>query len=243
MINLLKFEFHKLFRQKSFYICTAVMVAMSFIGILISKVLAEDATQISGAYFLLGAISNADFTIICGIFIALFTCTDYSWQTIKNVYSRGYSRSFVYFAKFIVCIAATCAMFVVTILFNYAAGSIFFHGTAESGNYAGLLAGQLLFCIAYTSFVFAVSLSTKKSGLSIAIAILGPLVVELLLTFADSLIKSKTFKIADYWFNSFAYDLTDLAISGTRLWVCIALSIAYGAAFIAAGYLINRKQD
>ena len=48
MNNLMKFEFRKLFKQKSFYICTAVMLGMSLIGLLLNKALA----------------SNPDFTIV-----------------------------------------------------------------------------------------------------------------------------------------------------------------------------------
>lgn len=42
MNNLSKFEFRKLFRQKSFYICTAVMLALSFVGLLLNKIFAEN---------------------------------------------------------------------------------------------------------------------------------------------------------------------------------------------------------
>lgn len=41
---------------------------------------------------------------------------------------------------------------------NYASAATMFEKTSETGNYTGLIAGQLLYCIAYSSFVFAVSL-------------------------------------------------------------------------------------
>ena len=90
MNNLLKFEFRKLFNQKSFYICTGVMLALSFIAMLFNKALAENSdlntVMPTAKSALLSAISSSNFTIICGIFIALFVCTDYDQQTIKNVY-------------------------------------------------------------------------------------------------------------------------------------------------------------
>lgn len=107
MKNLLKFEFHKLFKQKSFYICTIIMLVLSFFSILLNKSLANNP-ELNMAMpmvmsSLLTAVNSSNFTMICGIFIALFVCTDYDQQTIKNVYSRGFSRSKVYFAKYIVC--------------------------------------------------------------------------------------------------------------------------------------------
>ena len=156
MNNLLKFEFRKLFNQKSFYICTGVMLALSFIAMLFNKALAENSdlntVMPTAKSALLSAISSSNFTIICGIFIALFVCTDYDQQTIKNVYSRGFSRNSVYFAKYIVCVISTIVMFAVILVFTYVAGDVFFKGTAETGNYLGLIAGQFLYCLAYSSF-------------------------------------------------------------------------------------------
>ena len=247
MNNLLKFEFRKLFKQKSFYICTAVMLALSVVGLMLNRALAENAelnmTMPTAKSALLSAVSSSNFTMICGIFIALFVCTDYDQQTIKNVYSRGFSRNNVYFAKFIVCVLSTVAMFAVTLIFTYVAGGVMFDGTAETGNYAGLIAGQLLYCLAYSSFVFAVSLIVKKVGISIALAILGPSLIGTVVNLADAFLKIENFKIGSYWLDGFIGDLTSLTTDSTRLTVCIVLSLVYAAVFVVTGYLINRKQE
>lgn len=247
MSNLLKFELHKLIRQKSFYICTAVMLVMSFIGLMLSKALAENS-ELNMAIptaqsALLSAVSSSNFTMICGIFIALFVCTDFDQQTIKNVYSRGFSRDCVYFAKFMASAIATVAMFAVTLVFTYAAGSVMFDGTAEAGNYAALIAGQLIFCLAYSSFVFAVSLVVKKVGISIALAILGPSLIGTVINLVDAFLKIENFKFASYWLDGFLADLTSLATDSARLTVCIVLSLVYAAVFFGAGYLINKRLE
>ncbi len=247
MNNLLKFEFRKLFKQKSFYICTVIMLAMSFLGLLLNKTLASNAdfnmAMPTAKSSLLTAVSSSSFTMICGIFLALFICTDYDQQTIKNVYARGFSRNNVYFAKFIVCVISTIAMFALTLVFTYIAGSVLFDGTSDTGNYAGMIAGQLIYCIAYSSFVFAISLIVKKVGISIALAILGPSLIGTVINLADAFLKIENFKIGSYWLDGFIGDLTSLATDNTRLIVCIVLSIVYAAIFVVAGYLINRKQE
>ena len=121
MKDLLKFEFYKLKKQKSFYICTAVILAMSFLGALLTKLLADNnaglnTVVLSGQSTMLSAISSSNFTMICSIFIALFVCADHSEQTIKNIYSRGFSKGTVYFAKYTVGVVATATMFVLTLL-------------------------------------------------------------------------------------------------------------------------------
>lgn len=247
MKNLLKFEFHKLLKQKSFYNCTIIMLALSFFGVLLNRSLADNAelniTMPSVMSALLSAVNTSSFTLICGIFIVLFVCTDYDQQTIKNVYSRGFSRSNVYFAKYIVCVFSTIVMFAIMLIFTYGIGKSILDGVIETGNYVGLISGQLLFCIAYSSFVFSVSLIVKKVGISIALAILGPSLIGTVINLLDSFLKIDNFKISSYWLNDFINDLTYLATDNARLSICMILSIIYAVVFVSVGYLISKKQE
>ena len=247
MNNLLRFEFRKLFRQKSFYVCTVVMMLMSVVGLLLNKALAENAelnmAMPTTKSALLSAVSSSNFTMICGIFIALFVCTDFDQQTIKNVYSRGFSRDNVYFSKFIICVLSTVVMFAVTLIFTYVMGNSMFDGIAETGNYVALIAGQLIYCLAYSSFVFAVSVVVKKVGISIALAILGPSLIGTIINLVDAFLKIENFKFGSYWLDGFLADLTALSTDSARLIVCVVLSVVYIAVFIVAGFLINKRQE
>ena len=78
MRNLLKLEFRKLQRQKSFYVCTGIMVALVILGAVISnallKIAPEDLTnqfQLSGIQALLSAYADSSFNLIICIFISL----------------------------------------------------------------------------------------------------------------------------------------------------------------------------
>ena len=247
MKNLLRFEFHKLFRAKSFYICTAVIFLMSFLTILVNKLFLSSTEMASlmpdAMQTMLSAVSSSNFTMIAGIFIAIFACYDYEQQTIKNIYSHGFSKNKVYFAKLIICSIAIIIMFALTLLFNYLLGLTMLNGATKDGNYLGLFLGQLIYVVAYCSFVFAISLIVKKVGISIAFAILGPSLITLLITLIDSLLKLKDFKISSYWFGKFIEDLTNLATTANRLWTVIGLSLIYALIFILGGYLINKKQE
>ncbi|MCM1368170.1 MAG: ABC transporter permease [Roseburia sp.] len=247
MINLLKFEFRKLFRQKSFYVCGAVMLAMSLIGLMISKALAQneqlEIAMPTAMSSLLTAVSSSNFTMVSGIFVALFVCADYDQQTIKNVYARGFSRNTVYFAKLVASVVAVLVMFAATLLFTYAVGGAMFDGTAESGNYAALIAGQLLYCIAYAAFVFAVGIAVKRVGVSIALAILGPSLIGTALSLVDAVLKIDGFKMSSYWLDGFLNDLSSLSTASSRLAVCVVLTAVYAAAFVAVGCFINKRQE
>lgn len=247
MKNLFAFELHKLLRQKSFYICAGVMLVTSFLGLLLNKAAANseelNIAMPTAASSLLTAVSSSNFAMICGIFIALFVCKDYDRQTIKNVYSRGFSRDSVYFAKYSVGVIATAVMFAVTLVFTYVAAGVMFDGAAEKGNYVWPVVGQFLYCLAYAAFVFAVSLTVKKVGASIALAVLGPSLIGTVLNLADAFLKIENFKMGRYWLDGFIGDLSSLSTDNARLTVCIALSAVYAAVFIFAGYYINKKRE
>ncbi len=247
MRNLLKFEFHKLFKAKSFYICTVIVFLMSFLTVLLNKLVLSSTEMANlmpdAMQTMLSAVSSSNFTMISGVFIAIFACYDYEQQTIKNIYSHGFSRNKVYFAKFITCSVATIIMFALTLAFNYLIGLIMLNGATKDGNYLGLILGQIIYVITYGAFVFAISLIIKKIGISIAFAILGPSLITLLITLIDSLLKLKDFKISSYWLGKFVEDLTALTTTTNRLWTVIGLTLVYALIFILGGYFINRKQE
>ena len=245
MKNIFKFEFIKLIKHKSFYICAAVILAIEFLSLMLQKqlsALSGSADGLSVTSVLLSAIDSSGFTMICGIFIALFTCADYTEQTIKNIYSHGFSKTKVCFSKFITVVTATLVMFAATIIFSFACGNAMF-GRGDDGNCAGLLFGQLLMCIAHSAFVFAISIAVKKGGVSIACAILGPSLVGILLSFIDASVKSDGFSLAKYWLSYFSGDLSTLSTSAERLTICSIFCIIYTVMFTLIACLINKKQE
>ena len=248
MKNILKFEFHKLFRQKSFYICSVIMIIFSILGILITKSLVENNPEqftgtLSGLNSILTAITSANFVMISGIFIAIFVCTDYDNQTIKNIYSRGFSKTKVYVSKLIVCLCSVIIMFAITLGVSYIFGNSAFGNNATSGNYVGLLLGQIVLVLAYSTFVFAISSIFRKVGTSIALAILGPSLINTVLSLLDSMLKTDKFKLSSYWLDSFTTDLTALTTSTTRLIICAVICAVYTVIFISVGLYFSKKQE
>ena len=132
MKNLLKFEFIKLKKKKSFYICTLIMVALLFIAALTTNALINvsaefgELFEVSSIDSLLSGLSDSSFIMITSIFVVLFVCEDYTNQTVKNVYARGYSRKEVYLSKLISTLASATIMFVVVEIAAFAIGTGFF---------------------------------------------------------------------------------------------------------------------
>lgn len=248
MKKLFQFELFKLRKQKSLYICSGLILVIVLFTLLVNLLLFKTLGAVymekpTAINVMLSAVSASDFTLIAGIFIVLYVCGDFNQQTIKNIYSRGFSRTEVYFVKLIVCVAYTVATFIITELFALATGSAFFGFAPQEGHIFALLLGQLLACIAYSSFVFAVCHLVKKTGVAIVVVIFVPMVLGLILMVLDAIIKADSFKLVDYWLDGMITKLSYTGASVTTIVVGCILPVVYAALFAVGGFFINRKSE
>lgn len=256
MKDLLRLEFRKLKRQKSFYIIFAIMIAFVVLSALTMKLLESLADQInevgetfgesftvSGESVLLGFVSSSNFTILAAIFVAIVVCDDYENGIIKNIFARGYSRSEFFFAKFVYLIATTSIMIIAAITVSGIMGVAFFGINGDAGKIILLIFVQYFACMASVALFFAVSVIIKKLGGSIAINIIAPIVIELLLSLANSLLKIDGFSFGDVWISSFTTSLAVITVETGRIIVCAILSAAYIVAFTATGYIFSEKTE
>ena len=107
MKQLLKFEFRKLFRMKSLYICSAVIVLLTLFTFGALKIMemimtngeimsAVGITELSvtgmeflnAKYCMVSALSGTDISILISIVVALLFCTDFSTGAIKNIVAK-----------------------------------------------------------------------------------------------------------------------------------------------------------
>lgn len=257
MRDLLRFEFRKLRTQKSFYICLAIMIAMILITGITYKVILEYMPDTAAAVetegggilpktfsgFLLGFVSASMFSMLTAIFVSIAVCDDYDNQIVKNIYARGYSRENCYFAKLIYVLAVTTFMFLCSLIFAAVIGGAFFGFNGVNGKTFILLGGQYIVCMSGVAFSFAIASAIRKLGATIAINIIVPMIIPLLLELADTLLKIKGFKIEEIWVSSFLTSLTNIDEVTGRIVACILGAVAYTAAFIAAGYAVNKKTE
>jgi len=247
MGTLMKFEMHKLKKQKSFYICTLIMVALLFLSAMTTNALVNGSPEFaaqfkgSGIDSMIGALGNCSFLLIAGIFTALTVCEDYEQQTVKNIFSRGYSRGSVYTAKLMTVWIATSVMFLIAELAALISGSLYFGiGETESLRFLAVLGVQYVVAMANVAMFFAISSVLRKNGSSIAATIVAPMLVNVVLSLADSLLKLKDVSLTNYWLSSFLGDLT-LSVGSGRMTVCLVAALIYIPVFVIFGMRINRK--
>lgn len=273
MKNLLKYEYRRLFRQKSFIVFLAVGVGLVFLSLGSVKLL-EIATmseydEMTTTEMIFGAsynginafrdgIANSNATMITAIITAIFVCSEYSFGTIKTVACRGCSRLKIFTAEFIAAMTASlifaAAAFISSLLF----GTLFWNIGKFKYEALWSVLLQTLVLLAMTAVFFMLSKLVKKTGGAIALGIFSPTVLNLLLSVADSLIGSKKFKISEYWLSGclsaiqatsplstdvFALMQGRPSLGATLIVRTVIVSVAYIVLSFVLGNLAFRKQE
>lgn len=259
MLKLEKLEFRRLFTAKSFLICLAISLVLILISSLTTKFLLnalssldpEDAEMIGTAALqmpsslsLLKEIGSSSLTLILAIFVTIFVTEDYTSDTIKNVYAKGYSRDTVYFAKYLSSLTGTLLFLLADAIFAIVVGKLLFGEFGTAGeNYAASFLACIFVLIAYHTVYFTIAISLRKTGGSIALCILGPILVGLLLSLANTLIKSDTLDLAEYWLPGRLSILSAANVASKEVGIGFAIAIITIVAFGTAGFFLNRKRE
>ncbi|MBP5308712.1 MAG: ABC transporter permease [Clostridia bacterium] len=258
---LLKYEFHKLVRQKSFYVCVAIIALMALINFLIwaytpikfnlldlllsgGEMPEKTSSGFGAMQEAMGGLSS-QLPLMLGIALAIYIISDYSQSTIKNVYARGFTRTEVYFAKFLVSLAMMLTMFLLVMLLSFIGGTLEFEVGKPDGTFFKLLSTQLLVCAAITAIEFFICIAVKNLPGAIVIIVGGTQFLLNILQLIDLILASKDidFRISKLYIGSFLSDLGNSAIETPRFLFCLIGAVVYAAAFLTLGWLINRKSE
>jgi len=246
MGNMLKFECRRLFKKPSFYVCLGLCAVFTILTIAVSRANFNDMLKYYSSsigdeysYYSLEnmketfaknfspdmlALNNTGISMmstIMAIFMGIFVCEDRVRGTIKNIYARGYSRTDVFLAKFIVASVTATLIFTAITLVAYISGWIMFATkpfAVEPLKVNGiwlLILGKFVAILGVTALYFMLSELIGTTGFSIAANIFLPSVASMILYIGLELIyfvasKGDDFnyeavmKIAEYWIYSLA---------------------------------------
>ena len=244
MTKLLKFEWRKLWRQKSLYICFGIGLLIIALSLLSMK---NIFNTVDDAMTTLFVSLNAGFTSFLGIFIALFVCQDFAQQTIKNIYARGYRRTTVYFAKYFISLAATLLMaflymafgFVWTLMLGGKVGSLLAWQW-------GTLALQLWTIIGFHGLFFGICMMLSKTAGTVALNLVGVSFCFEILNLIFVLLKID-FNIKQFSIETLFTNLLDPLIvneiTSQLVLRGILLPLFYVVFFVGTGWYINQRRD
>ena len=189
MRDLLHFEYRRLFRRASLYVCLGVIAAPLMMMMLILWLSKLEDTTISYYSCVSTAVRFANLSIMSVIFTSIFVCEDHSRGTEKTIYSLGFSRTKLFFSKFLASATGTALLYSVVMLFGFSAALFF--GSPEKKDEAiyfsidslmaetelniFLYAVQQFFVImALHAFYYMFAELVKKTGVSIVLGVFIP---------------------------------------------------------------------
>lgn len=250
MGNLIRFEFHKLFRKFSFYMCGAVCIIMIFV-ILGTTKLAEKRLPVStgentaAIELCVTVLAGISIPMILAIFIALFVCEDNNFHTYKNVLAKGYSRTAAYGAKYIAAVCGALLLGLSSMVFTLLYGTALWNlGEDFDSRFIAILAVQLVLLIAYSSFYFFIAVLMKSSGASITIGIIVPLMIPTVLALIEYLLKvKKSGKLTGYWLDYLLANISELGVETTVLEKTLGVSLIYIVVCLCLGLVFCRKRE
>ena len=267
MSELLKFEFRKLFRAKSLYICAGIMVLMIVMFIGIDKLtsmgleslgfefsedeLSQDMYSIMGLGFsvnngmtrMLSAMGNVYVILLFGVFTAVFACGDYGNGVVKNILTRGYSRTELFFSKYLVTLFVSLGFGLLAFLTGFLTGTAFWNaGNNWSIKVFGLLALQLLAIAAFNAFFQFLSAWLKRLGLAMVIVIIIPIMLPMILTLIE-LLTETDISLSKYWLSGCLDTASRVSAKSSDLAVSGLISVAYLAVCTVCGWLLARKRE
>lgn len=161
MSKLLITNFMRLWKDKIFWVCIAVMggkALYSTIGILYGVAKRGNEATLGNVFF-----GYATYILVLGaIFCSLFIGTEYSDGTIRNKLIMGYSRQKIYCANLIVCIIANLIMCLTHIVASLVGLSLGFY-TSITETLVGVACSFMIVCSISSLFTMISMLSKRKT--------------------------------------------------------------------------------
>lgn len=242
MGKMLRFEFRKIFRQKSLYVCLIIGLLMSVLNIIVMS-LSNDHI-LSGDAAALTALTNSSFKILVPILVSLYACDDFSNNTLKNIYSRGCSRTKAFAAKFLVSSIVTVLLSAIFIAVSFGLSLVMgAEPITDVGKIIVSLACQLVLVFGYQAVYFGISMITASAGISIAINIAGPTLIVGIGMLVLKFLKIESVNIENYWLDSSLINLMDIGYETADVVKAIVKSVAYAVVFGTIGCLVSKKRE
>lgn len=181
MLNLLKADIKRAFKDKLFLICAIIGGALAIFTPLLYKVLFSGL----GMDELLGSIASAkslfftafspsnNFGLIAPILVTIILCKDFSYGTIRNKIISGKSRVSIFLSMFLTSTIVMSALMLAHALITLLVSLLFFDYQAEpfkASDIGYFIVSVLLWLIVYvfiSAIISFLSVAMKNAGVSV----------------------------------------------------------------------------
>lgn len=183
MLNILKTDFYKAFRTSSFWvisvlsICSSLLLSISVFWLYTDPEFLEAAQQSQILNFF-NTFPSILFgcTFLMLIFAIMFSVSDFSYGTIKNIASKGYRREYIFFSKFITVLFFALFNILLSFLTSFITAQIMINNKipnffSYNNEFLPALLKYTLQLTAYISLAILIVMLIRSLGASLAIFI------------------------------------------------------------------------
>ena len=190
MSNLLRSQFFKIKRSKSFYIMILVTIfaaTMCLTALISQKDLAADMT---GASTMVYGCGGDVCCMMVGILAAFLLCSDFTSGSIKQIIGKGVNRNKYTLASILSVGVVGTGLLILLATLSFAMG-YFYTGKVGAINGATFLyfvVGLIICALNYTSYICLITMRFRKISISLIFAILSPSLLDILSRLFGSLV-------------------------------------------------------
>ena len=244
MLKLLKVELRCLFRQKSTYICLLIVIAIVALPVLLYISDETIYLQSTGLNLFHSSFSGSLIDILLPILISILVCRDFSSDAVRLIVGRGYSRTKIFFSKWITTLIVILLFALTAWVTIYISLAAMLHFNMQfTPHLFMILLTQLLVAAAISSVAFSVAFIARKTSAAITLGILCPTLGTILTSVIESVLKIENGKISRFWIWSCFAQLTGDTISNDTLYFSMLLSVIWMAVFLTAGLIHFKRTD
>jgi ABC-2 type transport system permease protein len=249
MLNLLRSDFYKLKRSKSYYICLgiiALFVAYIISDFSSSKHIKEELSP-STFHWIYMLFQERAFLpyfvpLLQSIFITMLITTEYATGTIKDPVSLGFSRSKIYLSKLSMVSLATIFMLLLAIIVSGLTSILVFgfYGTftfLDMLLFIRMFLIQIVLYTAYASLFLLISFLIKNIGGTMAFTIIFSLVLGSLASMVGNSLIGRILLIMNFSPTALPHP------SQTDLMLAMVVAISYLILTTGIGLYIFNKRD
>ena len=235
MAKLLKTDIYKMFRMTSFWVIAALLMVLAGFQTWSSCFLYIDSPNLPSApTSFLGLFLTCNSTMLTLIFAVIFSSSDFSDGTIKNIASKGFSRVSIYLSKLsaVIISAIFLGIAVAAVAFPL---SLFLLKDVDTSSFYAINSGDLkifsafiLATLVYIAITVLISLLVRKANIAttivIFILIMEPFLIMGLQYLASNVFKSNV-DISPYLIGSWFTNYYDKYIWVLPLYFVVATAI------------------
>ena len=252
MSGLLRSDFYKLSKMKSFPICLLIALALAVGSIFMLDYTAQfvDMGTYNASNTMLSTFAG-DSKFFIAIVVSIFAASEFGFGTIKNIASRGFSRIGIYFSKLIgACVIALVIQLVYSVAYTGTAAIMWGFGEVSASFWPEtlkIIGLEILLTLAYASVFVMVSMLIRQSGAAIAINLCITMqFINLFVQLAQAGLH-KIFNVevalSDYLLSTNAANLVSGGVTSEMMTRSLLVGIVYFVVFALLGLWSFQKRD